>query len=534
VQEWNGITINIQEKQGDDLLEVEINRRVTNIHIGEEKSIEVGAGSGRGNPIYPELFASTILFIVKWIALAIGALYLALFLFSITELILYPETHHVFSHRMFLMVVLIYFLGFGFLMTQHGGQPDQFMHNYFSSRFTETWGIPEDDPTHSYFTTDNEYLYYWINGTAAKIYDMLLSVGVPRIPNRLLWRLLSVLLSTGTIFYSYKLTTRVTGNPWGGVLASFFFANTLMFVFISGGVSYDNFMILSSVAAAYHLVSIIKRGDYIKHTALLGIWLSAGSLAKNQIALLAFILFLVWAYISLRNRKLIVLSFSRGNLAMIAFLLFFSTLFLELYGGNLIQYRRPLPSCSQIKPDSSVCTNFSYRREQRQEVSHEYLWENRNNVVGPFEYALNFWLFNKINGIWGIISHNTFVPKFTTSLHGILIIYALLCLARYWKRDDTAINALILIAIAYVGYVFVMNYSNELRYGFRHYAVQGRYLFPVFGAFLSLMTYSLLQIRPLILKRLTLSLAIILYFGGGLGTFIFRYYDVFITWRIFF
>jgi len=120
------------------------------------------------------------------------------------------------------------------------------------------------------------------------------------------------------------------------------------------------------------------------------------------------------------------------------------------------------------------------------------------------------------------------------SLHGALIIWGLFNLARYWKKTNHLQNLLIFILVCYLIYVFQLNYSYELRYNFKHFAIQGRYLLPVIGPLYALLIDAFLRMRSITLKRLTIALSVILYFAGGLGVFIFRYAEVFAHWRIYF
>jgi hypothetical protein len=50
---------------------------------------------------------------------------------------------------------------------------------------------------------------------------------------------------------------------------------------------------------------------------------------------------------------------------------------------------------------------------------------------------------------------------------------------------------------------------------------------------ITLMLFYFLKIRPIFLKRLTLTLSIILYFTGGFWIYISRYAEVFSHWRIY-
>lgn len=542
VQKFQGVNIELTAQGIDNSLRVEINNQVTvksisgpDVVMGRE-SIAFLSSINRGSPIYPDIFASTIVSAIKWVALWLSSFFLAVLVVGVVEVIVLQKNEGVISSRSVLVIVLVYFAVFGFLMVNHGGQPDQGKHVYYSSRFSETWGIPTEDPQSPYYVTDNVYFYYWLNGAILKVSRVFMpeveGYSLSRTEIFLL-RLCSIMLSAATLFYVYRLASKVSGSQGGGILAAFFYANILMFVFISAGISFDTFVSLSSAAALFHLVCLLQQEDYTANTAWMGIWLCLGALSKNEGVLLAFILFLAWLLYSIIARNNITIRFNRTNLVLIALLAVTSGLFLEFYGRNLIQYHRPIPKCEQVKSEEA-CTRFAFRRELRQEVHYPELWEKRNFIVGPFEYAMNYWLFNMVNGIWGIVSHNTYVPRFTTSLHSLLIIWCIFCMARYWKKENIVTTTLLLIILGYSGYVFFLNYRSELVFNFRHFAVQGRYLFPVLGAFIALMVNYLLSINSQVVKKTILALAIILYFAGGLGTFVFRYSDIFIAWRIFF
>jgi len=432
-------------------------------------------------------------------------------------------------YRILLIGTIVYFLAFGILMTNLGGQPDQAKHLYFSNRFARTWGIPQEESTSPYRVTGNVYLYYWLNGAALKIYRFVVPAAAASQEGFLL-RLISLCMSAMTLFYTYKLASKVTGNHYAGVLAAFFMANTLMFVFVSSGVSYDNFMDWASAAAIYHLVNIYKREDFVRNTALMGMWLGLGALAKEQTLLLAFLLFVAWLAYTIRARKGLALVFSRTNIALASVFLVSSVLVLALYGVNVVRYRHLIPTCPQVKP-AAACTYLSERRPLYHPVDVQGIWNIRESFQNPFTYALRFWIFQMLSSIWGVLSHNTYVPWLSVSLHGCLILWAGLCVLRYWKAEDRIPTVLLVLLLAYTGYVLLMNYWNELHYDFRHFAVQGRYLFPVLGVLFAVMINYFLRIRSLFLRRMTLALSMIIYFAGGLGLFIFRYSQVFSYWR---
>jgi 4-amino-4-deoxy-L-arabinose transferase-like glycosyltransferase len=435
-------------------------------------------------------------------------------------------------YRLLLLGVIVYFLVFGFFMANLGGQPDQGKHLYFSFRFAETWGIPREDPTSAFRITGNTYLYYWLNGVVLKVERFLAPAGATTRESYML-RLVSLCMSAVTLFYLYKLASKVIRNRYAGVLAAFFLANTLMFVFVSSGVSYDNFMTLASAAALYHLVNIYRQEDFLRNTSLMGIWLCLGALAKEQVLLLAFLLTLAWLAYLVSPRKRLGLSFSRTNLVLGTLLVASLVLLVGLYGVNLVRYHGLIPACPQVK-SPQACTLFAFRKSLYQPIDIRQLWSERESIDNPFSYAFNFWGMQMLSSIWGIVAHNIYVPWLSISLHGLLILGAALCAMRYWKPEDQTSTVLVLILLTHTAFVLVMNYVSELHYDFRHFAVQGRYLFPVLGVLITLMINYFLRIPSPFLRRLTLILALIIYFAGGFGLFLWKYSQVFSYWRTYF
>jgi hypothetical protein len=379
--------------------------------------------------------------------------------------------------------------------------------------------------------TGQPYLYYWINGAAAKIYQWIFPTNQPiRIP--ILWRLLSVVISTFTVIYCYKLAKTVTGNPYLGILAAFFLSNTLMFTFVSGGISYDNLMNLAAMASIYHLVKVYHKGDFTRQTALLGIWVVIGSLSKEQYLLLALIVFLAWLFFVITHQKTIKLNFSKRNIVISALFAGFLILFLGLYGLNLLRYSAVTPACYQVK-SFEVCSGFSERKEYYVPYDIQTRLFIKDHTINPIEYISQYWLYKMAQSIWGILSHKTFIPRVTVGLHSLLSLWGLFCLIRYWNKDDVFGNLLIFILSTYTSYIFYMNYRNEVTFSFQHYGISGRYLSPILGVLITLMIHYFMKIRSIFLKKFTLALSIMLYFSGGLWMYLSRYSEIFFYWRIF-
>ncbi|MHA1268095.1 MAG: hypothetical protein ACTSRS_22960, partial [Candidatus Helarchaeota archaeon] len=554
---WNkpGISVVIQGNPSEGRLYVSANEIPSVVNFADDAETEVNKiisiyeGFDQGKMIEVPWNQQWFLGI-RVLAVLVSAVFLSLFLFGLTEKIIEFKANKIFGNEKFsvpffkrlkfkkpqlykvlLVFTIVYFIIFGVFMVYTDGQPDQSPHRYFSIRFSETWGIPEEDLTNNRIITGQPYLAYWIYGAVYKIINAFLPNNA--INNTQLWRLVSVSISTLTIYFLYKLAAKTSGNPYAGVLAAFFLGNTMMFVFISGGISYDNFMNLAGMAAIYHLVCLFKKEDFVKNTALTGIWVVVGALSKEQFLLLTLIIFLAWLFFVIRNFRDIHLNFSRKNIVFAIIFIIAIGLFIGLYGTNLIRYSRTTPMCKQIKGEEH-CNSFAYRWEYYNKISYPGLWFNRDTYQNPINYIFDFWSMLEIQSTWGILSHNTFIPKLSTALHSVLILWSFLCLTRYWKYSDTIANVLILILLSFVSYVFLFNYKQDIQFNFHHYGVTGRYMFPVIGALLTLMVYYLLKIRSNVVKRISIILAILINFYGGLGLYLSRYSEVFVHWRVYF
>ena len=433
-------------------------------------------------------------------------------------------------HQSLLILTIIYFVVFGIFMVHTDGQPDQVAHNYFSEKYSETWGIPDDDPNTFRLITGQPYLYYWINGVVYKVFYSIFPSSTLR--PIMMWRYFAVLLSVFTVLYTYSLSKNVTRNPFAGVLSAFFLSNTMMFVFMSGGLSYDILMNLAAIAAITHLVNIYMGKDFIKQTAFTGIWVVIGSLAKKQFLLLTLIIFLIWLFFVIRNRKKLSLNFNTKNIILSLAFIGCLSLFLSLYGVNIIRYSNLTPTCAQIM-DSNVCRTYEYRYDYYFQASLQWMWFVRDTLSDPIRYALTYWIYKMFESIWGILSHYSFAPIFSISLHGVLLIWALFLHFYHWRPKDKISTLLFTILLSYCGYVFLWNYKTEVEFSFQHYGVTGRYLLPVLGVLLTLMTSSFLKIKSYLLKKATIAMSVMIYFTGGLGMFISRYSTVFYHWRIY-
>jgi len=138
--------------------------------------------------------------------------------------------------------------------------PDEPGHFYLSTLFSSTWGTPE--PTDYSFALGHgqfnrqPFMYYWLNGRLLNLLTLVMP-GVSEWRQLLFLRLVSVLYSIATVIFTYLLALEVLRKRWWPLLVGFLTTSTLMFVFLSGGVSYDNLANLCATAGTYFLVKVL-------------------------------------------------------------------------------------------------------------------------------------------------------------------------------------------------------------------------------------------------------------------------------------
>ena len=138
--------------------------------------------------------------------------------------------------------------------------PDEKAHFIFSKVYATTWGIPPDSPetyAQGWYIAHNPFLYHWINGRVINLI-MFFNPAASNWDLLIVLRLTSVLYSLGTLYFCYLLAKELIRKPWWPLLPVFLLANTLMFVFISGGVNYDNLVSLLCMAGLYFLVRVFN------------------------------------------------------------------------------------------------------------------------------------------------------------------------------------------------------------------------------------------------------------------------------------
>lgn len=440
-----------------------------------------------------------------------------------------------------LIVMLVVFIGsstFFALKLTRGIIPDESAHFYMSQHFSTTLGIPPNTDQSLALGLDNmdrnPFLYYWLNGRILE-FLRLIWPAISGWQQLVFLRLTSIFYSTLSVVFCYQLAKGIIKSRWGHLLVVFMITNTLMFVFLSGGVSYDNFVNLCCFASIYYLACVLNGKSFFP-ASLGGLaCITTGTLAKFTVLPLAAVICLLWFIYVVRNRHQINFrpewNWKLTILLMLGILL--TGLNLSIYGVNLVKYKAIIPSCYQISTPEQC--NRSVFVQQKIDLNYP---KNKLTILDaikkqkpdPLEYMADYWFPSMLKRIYGIMGHKSFFPALVIPFYRILYFIVFLTVVRYWKKPTFMVGSLITIFITYVMVVLWENYDSELTTGFKHIAIQGRYIFPVIGIIYTLVVYYLTSIPNTILRRLTFGFTLLLFLIGCPVSFITNYASVFTSW----
>ena len=395
-----------------------------------------------------------------------------------------------------LILIFVYSTVFFALKLKPGIIPDEPEHFILSKHFASSWGIPKDGlATHLYGpVVQRPMAYYWINGRALNLLEWVSPNPIER-EMLVALRLVSILYSVMAVVFCYLLAGEILKSKWWQILTIFLLTNTLMFIFISGGVNYDSLSNLCAFAGLYYLTRVLKNKSFYPNTLAWMIWIGLGTQSKVTILPLAAIMAAVWIFFLVKRRAQIDFRLRLNWKWVLLSLLFLTIAWMNFstYGISILQNGSIFPACRQILTDDQCSQGVTAQREHA-----EYLPEKinlliviRNGYPDPIEWFLDFWIARITAMNYGIFGHLSYLPDLAVTFYRVLFATFLVIAIRHWEKPDMVIGSLLAITAFYILVLLQTNYQTELTTGFKHIAIQGRYIFPVIGLIYTLTVYYL-------------------------------------------
>jgi len=437
-----------------------------------------------------------------------------------------------------LLVVFTFYATFLALKLKRAIVPDEPYRFEVSQHFATTWGIPDDVAVAEYYGEDlhrNPYLGYWIFARIINIQDLIAPSGGER-QTLVFLRMANVLFALGTVLYGFFISKELIKHKWWRLLPVFLVTNTLMFVFLSGGVSYDNPTNFFCAASLFYLIRVLNKKSFLSNTLGWVIFILIGSLIKTTVLPLALVMVVVWLIFVLKNRKEITLSGVKDwkTICLFIILVIVLAFIIGLYGVNVIKFQSLTPACRDTF-STEICqaTPFAIRQKELGLPEKLSVLEAfKRGYPEPIRYTFDSWIPEMMKRIFGIMAHKNYFP-IATSYIQIALLWVLFLGARYSKKPGDIFLSLLGIFSFYTLTLIAINYNTELVYGFDKFvALQGRYIFPVITIAVVLIAIILTKVQHKLTRFVTAGVLIVLFLYSGPIRFLWYYSSVFADWFI--
>lgn len=439
-----------------------------------------------------------------------------------------------------LIIIFLFYSIFIALTLKPAINVDEERHFAVSKQFSTTIGIPPDVPETLILNAtieQNPNLYFWINGRIINLVKFFY-------PTASEWqllvalRLLNVLYALGTVIFCYLFSKELIDHKWWQLLPVYLLTNTIMFVFLAGGVSDDNPTHLVCLAALYFLVRIINKRPFLTNSLTMLISLASSTLIKHRVFPFVFAVIFVWVFYIIKNYKNITpIQVKKSTIVLSIILLLLILGNLSVYGYNLLRYHSLLPSDNDIltkeqraikqlylEKFSHVLTGWGYKISISESKEYGY--------PGPIKYFFTTWIPFMLFRIFSVEGHWKYYQTLTLVSSLLLFISMVLLTLTYW-RDFTFKNLSLLgIFVFYTIVLFLYIYNYELQLKFNLLFIQGRYMFSVIDIAFVFTAKVLMEIPRKLIRIPTLVIMIVIYFITGPLTFILQYKNVFSDWLV--
>lgn len=418
-----------------------------------------------------------------------------------------------YGQNFFLIITFLEFLIFGLYFVfniNYGISPDEFYHINVSKIYSNSLFIPKNSSDSFMYgdITRMPYLYFWINARL---------INIIKIDHVRLMRIVSLLYSCGTIYFTYLISKLIINKKYWNVLPSFLIVNTMMFVFLSSSVNYDNLVNLLSVVSLYLLIKFIKFKNIV-FLILYLIIINLGILTKFTFLPLMFVellILIIFIYKKNFNYKKILYYFLSHKF-LSSLLVVFILLSFFLYGKNLLLYGKIIVPCDQVMTNEQCMLNPVYERNIGfKKYSIKQVINKEIDVMTPYQY-FNSWLLAMIQRTYGVMGHkNLFMNSYVSNLYIFIYFISFVLIFRNWNRKKYLENILIYIFLFYLMILLIFqNYKSYLETNLFVLALQGRYLFPVLSIIYITIVNSIKESRNLKMKVLFTVFVLLLFVFG--------------------
>lgn len=397
---------------------------------------------------------------------------------------------------MIIILIPILFMVYLAINMKMGISPDSWYHLKVSEEYSTTLTTPPNTPNTYQWRdiTHIPYLYFWTNGRILNINDATFNFD-----HVILLRIVNIIYSIFTIVGVYLLSKEVIKDKWKSLIPIMLIGSTLMFLFLSSSINYDNLGNMFATYAIYFFIMSVKNTGKIQYPLLTILMLCLGALTKFTILPLAAILFFLLLYEIVKHWNIWKTSLKKKETLWILPVLVFGILNIFLYGNNILKYKELIPSCEKILTHEQCLQNGVYLRDivwipETKVTLVDMI--TRGERLDPIRYTAE-WIKEMTKKTVGIMGdQNLYHSETVVSIFVFLIYLSVLIGLISWKKYTKEDKYLLYITGAYLLILIIFqNYDMYLKRGYIELALHGRYMFPVISSLYVILSKTWLNIQ---------------------------------------
>jgi hypothetical protein len=423
---------------------------------------------------------------------------------------------------LFLFILLIFFI-FGAYMIFRvipGIPPDENYHINISSFYSETILIPPNsEKTYPYRDiTRIPYLSFWLNAR-------LINLNFTEVEDYVILRFFNLIISVGSLLVVYLISKEVINKKYYNLFPAFLLANTLMFVFLSSAVSYDNLSNLFIFLTIYFFVKYFKYKKSSSFLYLLSFQVLALLTKFTVIPVVVIeLILLINSRIRFGNVKNIITDIFKRHKVLLSITAILIILGFFLYGINFLKYGEVRVGCDNVLTTEQCMQSALFARNANLEkLSFRNFSELKKILkarITPSEYISN-WVFAMFQRIFGILAHRVLLmDKYFVNIYLFLFSVLTFITLRKWNRKDSLETRLIILSMFYILVLLIFqNYKSYFETNIFSLALQGRYLFPVLPVVYIILIRYLSEVKAKWVRVIVVNLLILVFLLGCIPFF---------------
>lgn len=378
-----------------------------------------------------------------------------------------------------------------------------------------------------------KYFYHYLLSFPFRGIELITSNQVAQV---ILLRIVNIGIFAGALIAFRKAMLLLTPSRALVHFALFIFVLFPLTPLMAAHINYDTLQFLLAGLVLYWALRFVRAEQFeIRWLLLIVGFGSVAAIVKYTIlpVLVAVGLYLVGYIVYKHGRNTFALALvswqdlPRRTMILLAMLVLVSMgLAIERFGGNVVQYGRIDPVCSQVI-SVERCLSFSpFKQEHTLGQSQGAAAPAPSNLIGPLHYTYKFWLrdiYKQYFTTGTQLAYEYFtvpeplkIPFTVMAVAGIVGLVCLLVASPTLIRRPE-VQIVLLSAFALALSLWIIDYEKYIRTG-APLAIQGRYLLPLFPM---VMLVSLIAVHKVIpWRRLKFGLGALvvlgMLWGGGL------------------